>query len=46
MGRPHPIALREQVVAFLGEGHPGVASFPCVAAFVNNLMISTARPVR
>ena len=42
MGRPHPMALRERVVAFVGEGHSNRAAarhFRVSPRFVNNLVI-------
>lgn len=42
MGRPHPMALRERVVAFVEEGHSNreaARHFRVSPRFVNNLMI-------
>lgn len=42
MGKPHPIALRERVVAFVEEGHSrraAAAHFRVSPRFVNNMMI-------
>lgn len=42
MGRPHPMALRERVVAFVLEGHTNRAAarhFRVSPRFVNDLMI-------
>ena len=42
MGRPHPIELRERVVAFVEEGHSHRAAathFRVSPRFVNNMMI-------
>ena len=42
MGRPHPIELRERVVAFVEEGHSNrdaARHFRVSPRFVNNMMI-------
>lgn len=42
MGKPHPLALRERVVAFVEEGHShraAAAHFRVSPRFVNNMMI-------
>ena len=42
MGRPHPMALRERIVAFVEEGHPNreaARHFRVSPRFVNDLMI-------
>ena len=42
MGRPHPMALRERVVAFVEEGHSNreaARHFRVSPRFVNNMMI-------
>ena len=42
MGKPHPMALRERVVAFVEEGHSNrkaARHFPVSPRFVNNMMI-------
>ena len=42
MGKPHPLELRERVVAFVEEGHShraAAAHFRVSPRFVNNMMI-------
>lgn len=42
MGKPHPIELRERVVAFVNEGHSNreaARHFRVSPRFVNNMMI-------
>ena len=42
MGKPHPMALRERVVAFVGEGHShrvADARFRVSVKFVNDIMM-------
>lgn len=42
MGKPHPMALRERVVAFVAEGHSNreaARHFRVSPRFVNNMMI-------
>ena len=42
MGRPHPMALRERIVAFVEEGHANreaARHFRVSPRFVNDLMI-------
>ena len=42
MGKPHPIELRERVVAFVEEGHSHRASasrFRVLPRFVNDMVI-------
>jgi len=46
MGKPHPMALRERVVAFVEEGHSNRAAashFRVSPRFVNNMMILQRR---
>jgi transposase len=46
MGKPHPLALRERVIAFVEEGHShraAAARFRVSAKFVNDMVILKRR---